>query len=98
MGYEMYLILEQGEVLVTDPLLKVRELEVSFKTDAGLAKVLDKVDFDILPAEIKGLVGESGCGKTTLARSVLGILPKNSAVISSGTILFEDTDLLKAPE
>ena len=98
MGYEMYLILEQGEVLVTDPLLKVRELEVSFKTDAGLAKVLDKVDFDILPAEIKGLVGESGCGKTTLARSVLGILPKNSAVISSGTILFEDTDLLKVPE
>ena len=94
----MYLILEQGEVLVTDPLLKVRELEVSFKTDAGLAKVLDKVDFDILPAEIKGLVGESGCGKTTLARSVLGILPKNSAVISSGTILFEDTDLLKVPE
>ena len=98
MGCEMYLILEQGEVLVTDPLLKVRELEVSFKTDAGLAKVLDKVDFDILPAEIKGLVGESGCGKTTLARSVLGILPKNSAVISSGTILFEDTDLLKVPE
>ena len=98
MGYEMYLILEQGEVLVTDSLLKVRELEVSFKTDAGLTKVLDKVDFDILPAEIKGLVGESGCGKTTLARSVLGILPKNSAVISSGTILFEDTDLLKVPE
>ena len=94
----MYLILEQGEVLVTDSLLKVRELEVSFKTDAGLTKVLDKVDFDILPAEIKGLVGESGCGKTTLARSVLGILPKNSAVISSGTILFEDTDLLKVPE
>ena len=61
MGYEMYLILEQGEVLVTDSLLKVRELEVSFKTDAGLTKVLDKVDFDILPAEIKGLVGESGC-------------------------------------
>ena len=94
----MYLILEQGEVLVTDSLLKVRELEVSFRTDAGLTKVLDKVDFDILPAEIKGLVGESGCGKTTLARSVLGILPKNSAVISSGTILFEDTDLLKVPE
>ena len=94
----MYSILEQGEVLVTDSLLKVRELEVSFKTDAGLTKVLDKVDFDILPAEIKGLVGESGCGKTTLARSVLGILPKNSAVISSGTILFEDTDLLKVPE
>ena len=83
---------------MTDSLLKVRELEVSFKTDAGLTKVLDKVDFDILPAEIKGLVGESGCGKTTLARSVLGILPKNSAVISSGTILFEDTDLLKVPE
>ena len=98
MGYEMYLILEQGEVLVTDSLLKVRELEVSFRTDAGLTKVLDKVDFDILPAQIKGLVGESGCGKTTLARSVLGILPKNSAVISSGTILFEDTDLLKVPE
>jgi len=98
MGYEMYLIREQGEALVNDSLLKVRELEVSFKTDFGLTKVLDKVDFDILPGEIKGLVGESGCGKTTLARSVLGILPKNSAVISSGTILFEDKDLLRVPE
>ena len=83
---------------MTSSLLEVRNLDVSFKTDFGLTRVLDKVNFDIEPAEIKGLVGESGCGKTTLARSVLGILPKNSAIISSGSIVFEGQDLLNVPE
>ncbi len=83
---------------MSNPLLTVKKLEVGFTTDRGLTNVLDKVNFEILPAEIKGLVGESGCGKTTLARAILGILPKNSAKISSGSINFDNKDLLNIPE
>ena len=76
-------------------LLSVTQLEVGFDTDNGLARVLDNVNFEIMPGEIVGLVGESGCGKTTLARAILGVLPRNSARISSGSIQFEGKDLLK---
>ena len=65
-----------------DALLSVENLHVSFSTENGVAEVLDGVNLSIQTGEIVGLVGESGCGKTTLARSILGILPKNSAKIS----------------
>ncbi len=77
-----------------DDLLTVTDLEVGFRTDNGLARVLDHVNFRIGRGEIVGLVGESGCGKTTLARSILGVLPANSARITSGTIIFDGQDLL----
>ena len=77
-----------------DDLLKVTDLEVGFQTDSGLARVLDHVNFSIGRGEIVGLVGESGCGKTTLARAILGVLPANSARISSGTIDFDGRNLL----
>ena len=77
-----------------DELLSVTDLEVGFRTDSGLARVLDHVNFSIGRGEIVGLVGESGCGKTTLARAILGVLPSNSARISSGSILFDGRDLL----
>ncbi|MDF1790326.1 MAG: ABC transporter ATP-binding protein [Thalassobaculaceae bacterium] len=80
---------------MTNDLLRVRDLKVSFATDGGVAKVLDNVNLTIGRGQIVGLVGESGCGKTTLARSILGVLPKNSARLESGTIEFDGTDLLK---
>jgi len=83
---------------VGETLLQVEGLEAGFATDAGLARVLDAVNFEIGAGEIVGLVGESGCGKTTLARAILGILPKNSARIAAGRILFEGTDLLTLGE
>ena len=79
---------------MTDALLSVEGLEVGFSTDAGLARVLDRVSLSLRAGEIMGLVGESGCGKTTLARAILGILPKNVARIANGAILFEGRDLL----
>ena len=77
-----------------DDLLTVADLEVGFRTDRGLAQVLDRVNFHVGRGEIVGLVGESGCGKTTLARAILGVLPANSARISSGVIDFDGRNLL----
>jgi peptide/nickel transport system ATP-binding protein len=79
-----------------DNLLEVEGLFVSFATELGAAKVLDGVNLTIRPGEIMGLVGESGCGKTTLANSILGILA-NNARHRAGTIRFAGEDLLTMP-
>ena len=80
-------------------LLSVRDLTAEFPTDQGVARVLDRISLDIAPGEVVGLVGESGCGKTTLARAILGILPLGGGRIRSGAILFKGRDLLgEAPD
>jgi peptide/nickel transport system ATP-binding protein len=74
-------------------LLSVRDVSVAFSTENGVARVLDEVSLTIRRGEIMGLVGESGCGKTTLARTILGALPPNAR--ASGTaIAFDGRDLL----
>jgi peptide/nickel transport system ATP-binding protein len=78
-----------------DELLAVRDLEVSYATDRGPARVLDGISLGIGPGEVVGLVGESGCGKTTLARAVLGILPPAAARVHGGEIVFRGRDLLR---
>ena len=74
-------------------LLSVRELSVSFVTEGGIARVLDAVSLSLAPGEIMGLVGESGCGKTTLSRTILGALPAN-ATVQGGALIFDGHDLL----
>jgi peptide/nickel transport system ATP-binding protein len=76
-------------------LLSVRGLRVDFVTDRGVAQVLDGINLDIGPGEVVGLVGESGCGKTTLARAILGILPQGAARIRGGEVRFKGEDLLR---
>jgi peptide/nickel transport system ATP-binding protein len=76
-------------------LLSVRGLRVDFVTDQGPAQVLDSINLDIQAGEVVGLVGESGCGKTTLARAILGILPPNAARIRAGEVRFKGRDLLR---
>src|SRR5512146_2157496 len=82
-------------VPMNERLLSVRELEVEFATDQGIARVLDRISLDIGRAEVVGLVGESGCGKTTLARTILGILPQGGGLIRGGEIHFKGRDLLR---
>jgi len=73
--------------------LTIEELKVAI----GDANVLRGVSLEVEPGEVRGLVGESGAGKSMLGRAVLGLLPAN-AVISSGRIAFEGRDLLSMPE
>jgi peptide/nickel transport system ATP-binding protein len=79
--------------MTAEPLLEVRDLRISFATEHGVARVLDGVNLTLRRGAIMGLVGESGCGKTTLARSILGILPPN-ARNDGGAIRFDGQDIL----
>ena len=78
-----------------DDLLSVRGLDVEFATDQGPARVLDRINLDIGPGEVVGLVGESGCGKTTLARTILGVLRESGGTIRGGEVWFKGRDLLR---
>lgn len=81
------------------PLLQVQDLRAVFQTPVGLIPAVNGVSFSLRAGETLGLVGESGCGKTVTALSILRLLPEATGR-QSGQILFEDRDLmtLKAPE
>lgn len=80
-----------------ESLLHVENLHTQYRTKHGEVTVLNGIGFDIGRGEILCVVGESGCGKTTLAMSVLGLLPAGGRV-SGGEIRFEDRDLCALPE
>jgi len=80
---------------VAELLLKVRNLSTYFFTDNGIVKAVDGVSLDIHRGEIVGLVGESGCGKTVTALSIMRLIPSPPGRIVSGEIWFEGVDLLK---
>ena len=77
------------------PLLQIRNLRTYFQTEAGTAKAVDGVNFDIFPGEVVGLVGESGSGKSVTALSILRLIPDPPGKIVDGSILFKGRDLLK---
>jgi oligopeptide/dipeptide ABC transporter ATP-binding protein len=79
----------------TDALLEVKELSVSFATDEGEVDALDAVNFDVKHGQTLGLVGESGCGKSVTALSVMRLLPRPIGKITGGRIHFGGMDLLK---
>jgi len=81
----------------TDVILSVRELITSFDTDQGRVNVLDRISFDLRQGETLGLVGESGCGKSVAALSVMRLLPRPSGRIDSGSIIYNGQDLLALP-
>jgi peptide/nickel transport system ATP-binding protein len=75
-------------------LLDIQNLEVGFNVYGGYLRVLNGVYFDMAEGEKVGLVGETGCGKTTTAKSVLRILPVPPSQTTGGTILFKGRDIL----
>jgi oligopeptide transport system ATP-binding protein len=76
------------------PLLSVQDLRVEFWTSRGTIYAVNGISFDIAPGETLGIVGESGCGKSVTALSLLGILPR-AGKVRSGSALFGGRDLLK---
>jgi len=78
-------------------LLSVRGLQVAYGHGAGEVMAVDGVDFDVPAGAIVGLVGESGCGKTTAARALTRVLP-GAARIAGGQALFDGVDLCAMPE
>lgn len=76
-------------------LLNIKNLKVWYHTYRGYAKVVDGVNLYVNEGEKIGLVGESGCGKTTTMKSILKVLDSSRALIPEGEILFRDEDILK---
>ena len=83
---------------MAESLLRVDDLKTYFYTEEGVVKAVDGVAFDIEPGEILGLVGESGCGKTVSALSILRLIPMPPGRIVGGSVHFEGEDLIKMDE
>ena len=80
------------------PLLEIEELHTYFHTDEGTVKSVAGVSYDAFPGETVGVVGESGCGKSVTALSIMRLIPVPPGEIVSGRILFDDEDLVTADE
>jgi peptide/nickel transport system ATP-binding protein len=80
---------------MTDPLLEVEHLDITYTVGAGTFRAVSDVSLRIYPRQVIGIVGETGCGKSTLAQAIPRLLPEPPATIGSGRIVFRGTDLVK---
>ena len=78
--------------------LQVRNLTTSFRTERGILKAIDGINFQLFENEILGLVGESGCGKSVTCQSIMRLYDEKYVAIIEGEIIFQDRDLLKCSE
>src|SRR5689334_14143099 len=83
---------------MNEKLLQVKNLKTYFYTDDGIAKAVDDVSYDLDKGETLGLVGESGCGKSVSALSIMRLIPNPPGKIVGGQILFKGEDLVTKTE
>ena len=82
---------------MSEPLLSVRDLRVAYRVGEGDLFAVDGASFDVPRGTIVGIVGESGCGKTTVARALTRVMTGN-ARIESGEAVFDGRDIFQLPE
>ena len=81
------------------PLLRLENLRTHFKTEGGIAKAVDGVNYSIFPGKTLSVVGESGCGKSVTALSIMDLIPMPPGIAAGGSIWFKGEDLRKvSPE
>ncbi len=80
------------------PLLEVRDLRTYFRTDSGVARAVDGVSFAVGAGETVGIVGESGCGKSVTALSILRLIAPETGRIVAGSVRFEGRELTALPD
>ena len=83
---------------MSENLIEVKNLKTFFKTEAGIVKAVNDVSFKVKKGETVCVVGESGCGKSITAMSIMGLVSKDTGFNDGGQILFENKDLLKATD
>lgn len=84
--------------MTAEALLHVQDLTVGFNTEQGRVRVVEEVNFALAPGRTLGLVGESGCGKSVTAQTIMRLLPSPPSQIENGQILFEGEDLANASQ
>ena len=80
------------------PVLSVKDIEVVYTQNKKIVHAVNGVSFDMYKGETLGLVGETGAGKTTIAKSILRVLPDPPAIFKGGQILLDGEDLMAKPE
>jgi oligopeptide/dipeptide ABC transporter ATP-binding protein len=80
-----------------EPILQIQHLVTSFDTEDGRVQAVSDVSFGVKKGQILGLVGESGCGKSVTALSIMRLLPKPAGFVEKGRILFHGADLVHLP-
>ncbi|MFR4998682.1 MAG: ABC transporter ATP-binding protein [Clostridium paraputrificum] len=83
---------------MSENLIEVKNLKTFFKTEAGIVKAVNDVSFKVKKGETVCVVGESGCGKSITAMSIMGLVSKDTGFNDGGQILFENKDLVKATD
>jgi oligopeptide transport system ATP-binding protein len=81
-----------------EPMLRIEDLRIWFKTRSSDVRAVDGVDLEIRPGEVLGLVGESGSGKSVTARAIMRLVPMPPGRLVSGRILFHGEDIATIPE
>ena len=79
------------------PLLEIDNLQVGFDTESGLLRAVDGVSLHVDAGQTLGVVGESGCGKSVTASSILRLVPSPPGRFLGGAVRFDGVDILKMP-